>query len=155
MFASRRVRWTATVAFAFFLMAPAPHAEAAIDPNAEVVLVRVDCGSLDDCFTTMASLTSWISGTRQPDAVIGPEEDDRVVRQPVFYKLFQKPARPSIHGGNQIAIACPILACDGRIGVIRRQSLSEQVAVVCDSVLRGELRMATTAQNPSSQGALT
>jgi hypothetical protein len=46
---------------------------AAIDPAATVVLLRTSCndgtgGTLNNCFTTMSSLITWISNTRQPSA---------------------------------------------------------------------------------------
>jgi hypothetical protein len=44
-------------------------ASAVIDPDAEIVLLRQDCTGLDDCFTTTASLTDWITVTRAPTAL--------------------------------------------------------------------------------------
>lgn len=45
---------------------------AVIDNNASVVRLRTTCqdgaASLDNCFTTMGTLTSWINGTRRPGA---------------------------------------------------------------------------------------
>lgn len=40
---------------------------AAINPNAQIVLVRVDCAAVDNCFNTTESLASWITNTRNPD----------------------------------------------------------------------------------------
>jgi hypothetical protein len=41
-------------------------AEASIDSNAQIVTLRTNCNGANDCFTSPSSLTSWISGTRQP-----------------------------------------------------------------------------------------
>ncbi|GAB4507378.1 MAG: hypothetical protein Tsb0026_02570 [Sulfuricaulis sp.] len=46
---------------------------AAIDPAAPVVLLRTSCndgagGTLNNCFTAMSSLITWIDGTRHPNA---------------------------------------------------------------------------------------
>lgn len=50
----------------------APVAHAATDPAAAVVKVRKVCSdngvALDNCFTTMSSLTYWMANTRKPNA---------------------------------------------------------------------------------------
>lgn len=43
-------------------------AYAAIDSDAAIVQLKVDCDGADNCFEDSASLNSWISGTRQPSA---------------------------------------------------------------------------------------
>lgn len=39
---------------------------AAIDPNAQIILVRTDCGSLDNCFNTTEDLSAWVTDIRNP-----------------------------------------------------------------------------------------
>jgi hypothetical protein len=57
-------------------------ASAVIDPNAPIVEVQTSCTGKDNCFTTMAALTSWIAATRTPAAAdpllvnVGPGEFD-------------------------------------------------------------------------------
>lgn len=42
-------------------------AAATLDPDAEVVYLRKDCGTLANCETDLIGLQTWIYGTRQPD----------------------------------------------------------------------------------------
>jgi hypothetical protein len=60
-----------------------PRVASAVDPNAPVVLLRQDCTGLSNCFNTMASLQTWVWGTRSPSTSnpllvdIGPGEFGR------------------------------------------------------------------------------
>lgn len=62
-----RLLMTAIVALAVALPAPAL---GAVDPDAEIIELRTSCtvggNAIDDCFTTMSTVLSWISDTRQP-----------------------------------------------------------------------------------------
>lgn len=56
------------VGFLFTAMMLAGPSAAAVDPDAEIVELRLDCGTRDDCFETTAALVSWIGATRVPTA---------------------------------------------------------------------------------------
>lgn len=43
-------------------------AMAAIDPDAEIIHVRKDCGAQDNCFGSMGEALTWTWGTRNPSA---------------------------------------------------------------------------------------
>lgn len=63
------MRWKSTLAFLLFASSSLSFpALATVDDDAEIILVRKDCGTLDNCFETIADALSWTWGTREPSA---------------------------------------------------------------------------------------
>ena len=63
----------------------ATQAQAVINNDASVVQLKKDCAGVDDCFTTMTSVTDWLWNTRKPTATsrvtvaMGPSDFGRFV----------------------------------------------------------------------------
>ena len=61
--------WKTTAAFLLlFSLALPVDGFAAVDDDAEIILVRKDCGTQDNCFETIASALGWTWNTREPSA---------------------------------------------------------------------------------------
>ena len=60
-------------------------------------------------------------GAGQSPSMIAPKEDDRVVRQAILFKLAEDAGHLHVHGGDVVVVRCPVLANNGRVGVVGRQ----------------------------------
>ena len=78
-------------------------------------------GNANDQRDVRARIVQPAFGTRQADPVIGPEKDNRILVEPIFFEPGKQIAGPGIHRRDQLVIAFPILSHDGRVGIIRRQ----------------------------------
>ena len=58
---------------------------------------------------------------RQTHPVVGPEEDDGVLIQTVFFELIDEVPGPGIEGTDEFVISFPIFPHHGSVGVIRRE----------------------------------
>lgn len=61
-------RWSGRFLAVAFLLAAVALPAAAVDPDADVILVRKDCTGIANCFTTLQGALGWTWNTRVPDA---------------------------------------------------------------------------------------
>ena len=86
-----------------------------------MVVLAIALGKVDDERNSGAGVVKPAFGTRESDAMIGPEEDDGVFGEAVFLELGKKVAGPGVHCGDDFVVALPVFAHGWGVRIVWRQ----------------------------------
>ena len=99
-------------------------------------------GPADDQRHVQPRIVAPVNAAGLQPAVVGKEDDDRVVFQSVGPQPVEHPADAAVHAGDRVEVAGPFLPHDGVVGIVRRR---------CDILRRGNFGV-LASRRPTPRG---